>query len=98
MLQKFYLTKMLNYMSELRVKCYARKEADTKRITMINHIWTRGLRRSFNKWKMQADKFATADDVETCGPVVEEVLAARFQIKACLDFMKEEGYTPKQRD
>ena len=78
MLDKIYLTKMLHYMSELRVKCYARKESDTKRITMINHLWSRGLRRSFNKWKMQSEKYMTKEDVETCGPVVEEVLAARF--------------------
>lgn len=97
-LHKLYISRMTRYMSEMRVKAYRNKESTSKRIMMINHLMSRQLRRSFNKWKTQTEACETVDDVNECGPVVEEVLEARLDIKNSVDFMREEGYTQKQID
>lgn len=97
-LHKLYINRMTKYMSEMRVKCYAIKEKTTKQLTMFNHMFTRQMRRAFELWRNQTQAVATVEDVNECGPVVEEVLEARLMIKNCLDFLKKEGYTQKQRD
>jgi hypothetical protein len=97
-LHKLYINRMTKYLSELRVKCYSAKESATKRLTMFNHMFTRQLRRAFEMWRSQTQAVATVEDVNECGPVVEEVLEARLMIKNCLDFLKQEGYSQKQRD
>lgn len=94
-LHKLYINRMTKYMSEMRVKCYAIKEKTTKQLTMFNHMFTRQMRRAFELWRNQTQAVATVEDVNECGPVVEEVLEARLMIKNCLDFLKKEGYTQK---
>lgn len=62
---------------------------------MIKHMLSRGKREAFMKWKKKSESIACVEDVNECGPVVEEVLEARLVIKNCMDFMRNEGYTPK---
>ena len=50
------------------------------------------------RWKKKSDSIATVEDVNECGPVVEDVLEARLKIKNCIDFLGKEGYTQKQID
>jgi hypothetical protein len=47
------------------------------------------------RWKKKSDSIATVEDVNECGPVVEDVLEARLNIKNCIDFLGKEGYTQK---
>jgi hypothetical protein len=65
---------------------------------MIMHMVTRGIRNAFMRWKKKSDSIATVEDVNDCGPVVEDVLEARLTIKNCTDFLRKEGYTQKQID
>lgn len=74
-------------MSDLRTKLYSDKERSTKQRTMIKHILSRTLRQAFMKWKKKAESIFTAEDVNECGPVVEDVLEARLTIKNCTDFL-----------
>jgi uncharacterized protein YjiS (DUF1127 family) len=83
-------------MSHLRTRCYNVKSVDMRKVTVIRHVMSRELRRAFNNWRKKTDCVLTVEDVNECGPVVEEVLEARLMIKNCMDFLKDEGYTEKQ--
>jgi hypothetical protein len=56
---KLYINRLTRYMSALRVRCYSDKESTTKRITAINHLMSRGLRRAFEQWKRKAQCMET---------------------------------------
>lgn len=42
------------------------------------HMVTRGIRNAFMRWKKKSDSIATVEDVNDCGPVVEDVLECKF--------------------
>lgn len=87
---------MTEYLSHLRTRCYNVKSVDMRKVTVFRHLMSRQLRRAFNIWRKKTECVVTVDEVNECGPVVEEVLEARLMIKNCLDFLKKEGYTEKQ--
>jgi hypothetical protein len=95
-LKKVLTRKMTEYLSHLRTRCYNVKSVDMRKVTVVRHLMSRELRRAFNNWRKKTDCVLTVEDVNECGPVVEEVLEARLMIKNCLDFLKKEGYTEKQ--
>ena len=45
-------------------------------------------------WKKRAEELITEEDVNECGPVVEEVLEAKLDIKNCMKMLEDEGFTP----
>jgi len=83
----------MEYMSHLRTRCYNVKSVDMRKVTVMRHLMSRELRRAFNLWRKKSDCVITVEDVNECGPVVEEVLEARLMIKNCMDFLKNEGYS-----
>lgn len=83
----------MEYMSHLRTRCYNVKSVDMRKVTVMRHLMSRELRRAFNLLRKKSDCVITVEDVNECGPVVEEVLEARLMIKNCMDFLKNEGYS-----
>jgi hypothetical protein len=47
-------------------------------MNLFMHINTRGIRQAFDKWRKATEAYNTIDDVNTMGPVVEEVLEHRL--------------------
>jgi hypothetical protein len=52
------------------------------------------MRDAFMRWKCRATYDQTVIDVNTVGPVVEEVLEHRLDVNNLKDFMRREGYDP----
>lgn len=88
-LKKVLTRNMTVYLSHLRTRCYNVKSVDMRKVAVVRHLMSRELRRAFNNWRKKTDCVLTVDDVNECGPVVEEVLEARLSIKNCLNFLKE---------
>lgn len=60
----------------------------------MGHLYTRGLRQHFMKFRRQVLKEIVVEDVNVQGPVVEEVLNQKMMFENCKFFLKDQGYTP----
>ena len=73
-LTRLYRKRLLDYMSHLRLMSLKWKKEELKKLTMVKHCLSRGLRFAFDRWKRQANIAQTVIEVNDAGPVVEEVL------------------------
>ena len=69
------------------------KKDEFKKLTMVKHCLTRGLRHAFDRWKRQANIAQTVINVNETGPVVEEVLDHQLDVHNLKNMMTEEGFT-----
>ncbi len=60
---------------------------------VMSHLHSSYVRKQFLKWRNQVHIQTTLIDVNTFGPVVEEVLDAQADFENCRNFMKDQGYT-----
>jgi hypothetical protein len=95
-LDKLYSKKMNDYLSHFRTVSWNMKASEAKRRAMFKHVISRGVRQAFMTWKKRADELFTEEEVNDCGPVVEDVLEAKLDIKNCIKMLTEEGFTPQQ--
>jgi len=61
-------------LNTLRSKVFLQKSKDLICKSMMGHLYTRGLRQHFMKFRRQVLKEIVVEDVNVQGPVVEEVL------------------------
>lgn len=87
---------MTKYMSDLRTICYSQNMKIKHKVNMFLHMNARNLRHAFNKWKDNAKAMETVEEVNLIGPVVEEVLEHKLDVKNLQGFMRKEGYTEDQ--
>ena len=80
-LKQLYRRKMTQNLSVLRNNAYNTKKKITHQLNMLMHMSTRTIRDAFYKWKEQAQKAETVEEVNLIGPVVEEVLEHRLDVK-----------------
>ena len=73
-LTRLYRKRLLDYMTHFRMVALNTKKDEFKKLTMVKHCLTRGLRHAFERWKRQANIAQTVINVNETGPVVEEVL------------------------
>ena len=76
-LHTMHQKRMYRYLSDLRELIYSDKERCAKIKNLFSHFGdSAGTRNYFNRWKNQAKKAETVQEVNEAGPIVEEVLDA----------------------
>ena len=97
-LTRLYRKRLLDYMSHLRLVSLKWKKEELKKLTMIKHCLSRGLRFAFDRWKRQASIAQTVIEVNDAGPVVEEVLEHQLDVHNLKQMMKDEGFKQGEID
>jgi hypothetical protein len=88
--------KMTQYLSDARNGAYQLNKEHKHLKQLCYHLNNRTMRDAFMRWKCRDTYDQTVIDVNTVGPVVEEVLEHRLDVNNLKDFMRREGYDPDQ--
>lgn len=97
-LTRLYRKRLLDYMTHFRMVSLNLKKDEYKKLAMVKHCLTRGLRLNFERWKRQANVAQTVVNVNETGPVVEEVLDHQLDVHNLKKLMTEEGFGKHEID
>jgi len=96
MLTQTYIRRLRLAFGTYRKVCKVKKYNGQRAKKILSNVHCHNLRWAFEGWRKSNVLTMWAEELNTVGPITEEVFEANRTIKNLLDFMRKEHYTEEE--